>query len=169
MKDNSELNLEIELIKKDINDIKNNHLQHIETDMRDVKIEIFRFKYIVYGAVIVFALLSDNIEKIINLFQEITMPRLNEGPGDPRMKMEKGRYSRPKMPQRPMKRCPDGSSRPTYSPCPPRRMKPKVPRKPITRTEQFKRDRTTIYKQEIIMKCPTKKHSKNKKPKKPKY
>lgn len=74
------------------------------------------------------------------------MPRLNEGPRDSRMKMEKDRYSRPKMPQRPMKRCPDGSSRPTYSPCPPRRMKPKVPRKPITRTEQFKRDRTTIYK-----------------------
>ena len=68
MKDNTELNLEIELIKKDISDIKNNQLQHIETDMRDVKIEIFRFKYIVYGAVIVFALLSDNIEKIINLF-----------------------------------------------------------------------------------------------------
>ncbi len=73
MKDTNELNLEIELIKKDINDIKNNHLQHIEVDMRDVKIEIFRFKYIVYGAVIVFALLSDNIERIINLFQENMM------------------------------------------------------------------------------------------------
>ena len=73
MKDTNELNLEIELIKKDINDIKNNHLQHIEVDMRDVKIEIFRFKYIVYGAVIVFALLSDNIERIINLFQEKIM------------------------------------------------------------------------------------------------
>ena len=56
MKDLNELNLEIEIIKKDISDIKNNHLQHIEKDMRDVKIEIFRFKYIVYGAVIVFAL-----------------------------------------------------------------------------------------------------------------
>tara|TARA_R100001443_G_scaffold113399_1_gene127994 strand:+ start:217 stop:423 length:207 start_codon:yes stop_codon:yes gene_type:complete len=68
MKDLNELNLEIEIIKKDISDIKNNHLQHIEKDMRDVKIEIFRFKYIVYGAVIVFALLSNNMQEILNLF-----------------------------------------------------------------------------------------------------
>ena len=70
MKDLNELNLEIEIIKKDISDIKNNHLQHIEKDMRDVKIEIFRFKYIVYGAVIVFALVSNNMQEILNLFQE---------------------------------------------------------------------------------------------------
>jgi|TARA_Y100001970_G_C13676792_1_gene575761 hypothetical protein len=68
MKDLNELNLEIEIIKKDISDIKNNHLQHIEKDMRDVKIEIFRFKYIVYGAVIVFALVSNNMQEILNLF-----------------------------------------------------------------------------------------------------
>tara|TARA_B100000214_G_scaffold225942_1_gene164496 strand:- start:501 stop:707 length:207 start_codon:yes stop_codon:yes gene_type:complete len=68
MKDLNELNLEIEIIKKDISDIKNNHLQHIERDMRDVKIEIFRFKYIVYGAVIVFALVSNNMQEILNLF-----------------------------------------------------------------------------------------------------
>ena len=37
MKDLNELNIEIELIKKDINDIKNNHLEHIETDMKDIK------------------------------------------------------------------------------------------------------------------------------------
>ena len=54
MKDLNELNIEIELIKKDINDIKNNHLEHIETDMKDIKREIFRFKYIVYGMLIVF-------------------------------------------------------------------------------------------------------------------
>jgi len=35
MKDLNELNTEIELIKKDIYDIKNNHLSHIEKDMRD--------------------------------------------------------------------------------------------------------------------------------------
>ena len=56
MKDLNELNLEIEIIKKDIQIIKNNHLYHIEKDMRDVKVEVFRFKYVVYGAIIVLAL-----------------------------------------------------------------------------------------------------------------
>ena len=63
MKDLNELNIEIELIKKDINDIKNNHLEHIETDMKDIKREIFRFKYIVYGMLIVFLIISDNIKE----------------------------------------------------------------------------------------------------------
>ncbi len=67
MKDLNELNIEIELIKKDINDIKNNHLQHIERDMRDVKIEVFRFKYITYGAIIVFVILSDRFHEILRL------------------------------------------------------------------------------------------------------
>ena len=44
MKDLNELNTEMELIKKDISDIKVNHLQHIEKDMREVKIEVFRLK-----------------------------------------------------------------------------------------------------------------------------
>ena len=30
MKDNNELTLEVELIKKDVHDIKHNHLTHIE-------------------------------------------------------------------------------------------------------------------------------------------
>ena len=63
----NELNIEIEMIKKDIQIIKNNHLKHIEADMRDVKIEVFRFKYVIYGAIIVFALLSDKADKIFNL------------------------------------------------------------------------------------------------------
>ena len=67
MKDLNELNIELELIKKDINDIKNNHLEHIETDMKDIKREIFRFKYIVYGMLIVFLIISDNIKEIFNL------------------------------------------------------------------------------------------------------
>jgi|TARA_R110000824_G_scaffold48921_3_gene137711 hypothetical protein len=67
VKDLNELNIEIELIKKDINDIKNNHLQHIERDMRDVKIEVFRFKYITYGAIIVFVILSDRFHEILRL------------------------------------------------------------------------------------------------------
>ena len=79
MKDLNELNIEIELIKKDINDIKNNHLEHIETDMKDIKREIFRFKYIVYGMLIVFLIISDNIKEIFNLIQEITMCPMGKG------------------------------------------------------------------------------------------
>ena len=67
MKDNSELNLEIELIKKDISDIKNNHLAHIETDMRDVKIEVFRFKYAVWGALFIFILMTDKFTQLLRL------------------------------------------------------------------------------------------------------
>ena len=67
MKDLNELNIEIELIKKDINDIKNNHLQHIERDMRDVKIEVFRFKYIAYGAIVIFVLATDKFTNLLRL------------------------------------------------------------------------------------------------------
>ena len=73
MKDLNELNLEIEIIKKDIQIIKNNHLYHIEKDMREVKVEVFRFKYVVYGAIIVVALLSDKVDKFFDLLQEINM------------------------------------------------------------------------------------------------
>ena len=67
MKGNSELNLEIELIKKDISDIKNNHLVHIETDMRDVKTEVFRFKYAVWGALFIFILMTDKFTELLRL------------------------------------------------------------------------------------------------------
>jgi len=67
MKDNNELNLEIELIKKDINDIKNNHLKHIEKDMQDVKIEVFRFKYVVWGALVIFVLMTDKFTELLRL------------------------------------------------------------------------------------------------------
>ena len=67
MKDLNELNLEIELIKKDISIIKNNHLAHIERDMKDVKIEVFRFKYITSGAIVVFIMLSDKFHEILRL------------------------------------------------------------------------------------------------------
>ena len=67
MKGNNELNLEIELIKKDINDIKNNHLAHIETDMRDVKIEVFRFKYAIWGALVIFILMTDKFTELLRL------------------------------------------------------------------------------------------------------
>ena len=67
MKGNNELNLEIELIKKDISDIKNNHLAHIETDMRDVKIEVFRFKYAIWGALVIFVLMTDKFTELLRL------------------------------------------------------------------------------------------------------
>jgi hypothetical protein len=67
MKDLNELNIEIELIKKDINDIKNNHLQHIERDVRDVKIEVFRFKYVVWGALVIFILMTDKFTELLKL------------------------------------------------------------------------------------------------------
>ena len=67
MKGNNELNLEIELIKKDINDIKNNHLAHIEIDMKDVKIEVFRFKYAIWGALFIFILMTDKFTELLRL------------------------------------------------------------------------------------------------------
>lgn len=67
MKDLNELNIEIELIKKDIHDIKNNHLQHIEKDMRDVKIEVFRFKYVIWGALVIFILMTDKFTQLLRL------------------------------------------------------------------------------------------------------
>ena len=67
MKDLNELNTEIELIKKDIFDIKTNHLQHIEKDMKDVKIEVFRFKYIAWTAIVIFILATDKFTEILRL------------------------------------------------------------------------------------------------------
>ena len=67
MKDNNELNLEIELIKKDIYDIKNNHLTHIEKDMKDVKTEVFKFKYIAWTAIVIFILATDKFTDLLRL------------------------------------------------------------------------------------------------------
>jgi hypothetical protein len=67
MKDLNELNTEIELIKKDISDIKTNHLQHIERDMKDVKIEVFRFKYIAWTAIVIFILATDKFTNLLRL------------------------------------------------------------------------------------------------------
>jgi hypothetical protein len=67
MKNLNELNTEIELIKKDIHDIKTNHLAHMEKDMRDVKIEVFRFKYIAWTAIVIFILATDKFTEILRL------------------------------------------------------------------------------------------------------
>ena len=66
MKDNNELTLEVELIKKDVHDIKHNHLTHIEDDLRDVKREVFKFKYIAWTAIVIFVLATDKFTEIYN-------------------------------------------------------------------------------------------------------
>ena len=67
MKDNNELTLEVELIKKDVHDIKHNHLTHIEDDLRDVKREGFKFKYIAWTAIVIFVLATDKFTEILKL------------------------------------------------------------------------------------------------------
>ena len=67
MKDLNELNFEIELIKKDINDIKINHLQHIEEDLKEVKVEVFRFKYITWTVIVIFVLATDKFTDLLRL------------------------------------------------------------------------------------------------------
>tara|TARA_R100000742_G_C4209378_1_gene36189 strand:+ start:291 stop:497 length:207 start_codon:yes stop_codon:yes gene_type:complete len=67
MKDLNEINTEIELIKKDIYDIKQNHLTHIEKDMSEVKIEVFRFKYIAWTAIVIFILATDKFTELLRL------------------------------------------------------------------------------------------------------
>jgi hypothetical protein len=69
-----DIKIEIELLKQDVNLIKTNHLAHIakdiddlKDDMKDVKIEVFRFKYIAYGAIVVFVLMSDKFTEILRL------------------------------------------------------------------------------------------------------
>ena len=71
---NKNIETEIELLKQDIHIIKTNHLAHIEADMSDVKVEVkeiktemFRFKYIAYGAIVVFVLMSDKFNDILRL------------------------------------------------------------------------------------------------------
>jgi hypothetical protein len=69
-----DINTELQLLKQDVTLIKSNHLAHIakdiddlKDDMKDVKIEVFRFKYIAYGAIVVFVLMSDKFTEILRL------------------------------------------------------------------------------------------------------
>ena len=66
------LKIEIELLKKEISLIKTNHLSHIEKDIDDLKVdvkhiksEVFKFKYVAYGAIVVFVLMWGLILEII--------------------------------------------------------------------------------------------------------
>ena len=69
-----DINTEIELLKQDVHIIKTNHLAHIAADIDDLKVEVkeiktemFKFKYIAYGAIVVFVLMSDKFNDILRL------------------------------------------------------------------------------------------------------
>ena len=69
-----DINTEIELLKQDVHIIKTNHLAHIAADIDDLKVEVkeiktemFKFKYIAYGAIVVFVLMSDKFTEILRL------------------------------------------------------------------------------------------------------
>ena len=69
-----DLKTEIELLKKDIDLIKNNHLAHMQRDIdvlkcdvRDFKRAIFKAQYVIYGAIVVFVLMSDKFNDILKL------------------------------------------------------------------------------------------------------
>ena len=69
-----DIKTEIELLKREVEIIKTHHLSHMAKDIddlmddvKDIKIEVFRFKYIAYGAIVVFVLISDKFNDILRL------------------------------------------------------------------------------------------------------
>ena len=69
-----DIKTEIELLKREVEIIKTNHFSHMAKDIddlmddvKDIKIEVFRFKYIAYGAIVVFVLVSDKFNDILRL------------------------------------------------------------------------------------------------------
>ena len=69
-----DIKTEIALLKLAINIIKTNHLSHmaqdidnLQEDMTEIKTEIFKFKYIAYGAIVVFVLMSEQFKDILRL------------------------------------------------------------------------------------------------------
>ena len=69
-----DIKTEIALLKQAINIIKTNHLSHmtqdidnLQEDMTEIKTEIFKFKYIAYGAIVVFVLMSEQFNDILRL------------------------------------------------------------------------------------------------------
>jgi hypothetical protein len=69
-----DIKTEIELLKREVEIIKTNHLSHMAKDIddlmddvKDIKTEVFRFKYIAYGAIVVFVLISDKFNDILRL------------------------------------------------------------------------------------------------------
>ena len=69
-----DIKTEIELLKREVEIIKTNHLSHMAKDIDDLKIdvksiktEVFKFKYVAYGAIVVFVLMSDKFNDILRL------------------------------------------------------------------------------------------------------
>jgi hypothetical protein len=69
-----DIKTEIELLKQEVNIIKTNHLSHMAKDIDDliievksIKTEVFKFKYVAYGAIVVFVLMSDKFNDILRL------------------------------------------------------------------------------------------------------
>ena len=69
-----DIKTEIELLKREVEIIKTNHLSHMAKDIddlmddvKDIKTEVFRFKYIAYGAIVVFVFVSDKFNDILRL------------------------------------------------------------------------------------------------------
>jgi len=69
-----DIKTEIALLKQAISIIKTNHLSHmaqdidnLQEDMTEIKTEIFKFKYIAYGAIVVFVLMSEQFNDILRL------------------------------------------------------------------------------------------------------
>ena len=54
-----DIKTEIELLKKDID--------NLSVDMKDVKRAIFKAQYVMYGAIVVFVLMSDKFTEILKL------------------------------------------------------------------------------------------------------
>ena len=71
---NKDIKTEIELLKQEVKVIKTNHLTHMAKDIDDlmvdvksIRTEVFRFKYIAYGAIVVFIIMSDKFTDILRL------------------------------------------------------------------------------------------------------
>lgn len=71
---NKDIKTEIELLKQEVKVIKTNHLTHMAKDIDDlmvdvksIRTEVFRFKYIAYGAIVVFIIMSDKFTEILRL------------------------------------------------------------------------------------------------------
>ena len=69
-----DIKTEIELLKQEVKVIKTNHLSHMAKDIDDlmievksIKTEVFKFKYVAYGAIVVFVLMSDKFNDILRL------------------------------------------------------------------------------------------------------
>ena len=69
-----DIKTERELLKREVEIIKTTHLSHMAKDIddlmddvKDIKTEVFRFKYIAYGAIVVFVLVSDKFNDILRL------------------------------------------------------------------------------------------------------